>query len=159
MRHLTRSEFTGLITLLAIITVLATWTALGSRHTAAPDLRGAPSVVLSTPGRADDVPSGAPTPGTPDARRELALGPRSPGAANAAPSTTSGAPGATTPTSTHGAPSVPTEVLIHVAGAVKRPGVYHLGWGARNEDALKAAGEWTDELRPANIVWGGSDGH
>ncbi|HLJ55972.1 MAG TPA: helix-hairpin-helix domain-containing protein [Chthonomonadaceae bacterium] len=43
------------------------------------------------------------------------------------------------PVASSGASSTP-DILIHVAGAVKRPGVYHLQAGARNDDAVKAAG-------------------
>ncbi len=34
----------------------------------------------------------------------------------------------------------PAEIAVHIAGAVMKPGVYRLKPGARNEDALKAAG-------------------
>ncbi|CCW36008.1 competence protein ComEA-like protein with helix-hairpin-helix repeat region [Chthonomonas calidirosea] len=40
-----------------------------------------------------------------------------------------------------GAPTAsPGRIAVHVAGAVKHPGVYYLPIGARNLDALKAAG-------------------
>lgn len=37
------------------------------------------------------------------------------------------------------------ELVVHVAGAVKKPGLVHLPPGARNDDALKAAGGVTKE--------------
>ena len=40
------------------------------------------------------------------------------------------------------APAIPLDdrIVVHVAGAVKSPGVYELKPGARNNDAIKAAG-------------------
>ncbi len=43
------------------------------------------------------------------------------------------------------------EIVVHVAGAVKKPGVYHLHPGARNEDALKAAGGASSDASPDAI--------
>ena len=37
------------------------------------------------------------------------------------------------------------EIVVHVAGAVKKPGVYHLPAGSRNDDAIQKAGGPTAE--------------
>ena len=44
------------------------------------------------------------------------------------------------------------EIVVQVAGAVRKPGVYHLKQGARNDDALKAAGgpTPTQPLKPGS---------
>lgn len=109
MRHLTRSEFVGVIALLAIVSAITGWS------------------VFATAGRSAGPPllREAPTPGTVELRQE----PAPPATANAA-----------APTSVSSPAPAPSEVVVHVAGAVKRAGVYHLPAGARNEDALKAAG-------------------
>ena len=47
--------------------------------------------------------------------------------------------------------STATEIVVHVAGAVKKPGVYHLKPGARNDDAVHAAGGFTSAANPDAI--------
>lgn len=49
------------------------------------------------------------------------------------------------------AAAIVQEIVVHVAGAVKKPGVYHLRLGARNEDALKAAGGANADASPDAI--------
>ena len=43
------------------------------------------------------------------------------------------------------------EIVVHVAGAVKKPGVYHLPAGARNDDAIEKAGGPTSEANTDGI--------
>jgi competence protein ComEA len=57
------------------------------------------------------------------------------------------APSAATPDTTASA----AVVAVHVVGAVRHPGVYRLSQGARNEDALKAAGGPTATANPAGV--------
>ena len=62
---------------------------------------------------------------------------------NASPPLPAG-PGATTPAlSSSASDTSGSEIVVHVAGAVKKPGVYHLKPGARNDEALHAAGGFT----------------
>ncbi len=55
------------------------------------------------------------------------------------PASTTG-PAASSQTQLSSQPAAPTTVQVDVAGAVRHPGVYTLPNGARNNDALKAAG-------------------
>jgi len=43
------------------------------------------------------------------------------------------------------------EIVVHVAGAVKHPGVYHLHNGARNDDAVRAAGGLAANANEASL--------
>ena len=112
-------------------------------------------------------PPGGPLPGRPGADSFPANTPSSSGASVSAttPSTSSTASTPTTSTSaaspTDAGPSPngesanagnastaanPTnEIVVHVAGAVKKPGVYHLPAGSRNDDAIQKAGGPTAE--------------
>ena len=48
-------------------------------------------------------------------------------------------------------PNASAEIVVHVAGAVKKPGVYHLLSGARNDDAIQKAGGPTAEANTDGI--------
>ncbi|MFM8906900.1 MAG: SLBB domain-containing protein, partial [Actinomycetota bacterium] len=54
----------------------------------------------------------------------------------------------------------PSRIAVHVVGAVERPGVYHLGAGARADDVLRAAGGPTSnaDLRRVNLAAAVHDG-
>ncbi len=116
MNQLTKGQTIGIVALLAIVTG---WVGVNALHF------GQPAV---TPGIIVREPTPAPT-----------ANPASPVHAPAEP-VTSPAP---IPAATAGTPpaEIPAaDIVVHVAGAVKKPGVYHLKQGARNDDALKAAG-------------------
>ncbi len=67
---------------------------------------------------------------------------------NASPPLSAG-PGATAPAlSSTASEMAGSEIVVHVAGAVKKPGVYHLKPGARNDEALHAAGGFTSSANP-----------
>lgn len=52
------------------------------------------------------------------------------------------------------------EIVVHVAGAVKKPGVVRIPRGSRVDDAVKAAGGFSDQADPdsVNLAWPLEDG-
>lgn len=124
MDRLSRSQTVGLIALMFIILGIVGWTVISASVT--PPSSG---ITLKQPGI---LPVSSPT----SSGLPLTSGAMNSGEESAPHSVTTSAPPIT------GIPDQekPAEIVVHVAGAVHKPGVYHLHPGARNEDALKAAG-------------------
>lgn len=121
MGQLTRGQTVGIVALLVVVTGWVGVTALRSGPPTSP-----PGIVVR-----ESLPAGGSNPSAPSA-----TGFGTPGAAPVTPTI----PG-----------TAAVEIVVHVAGAVKRPGVYHLKTGARNDDAIRAAGGFTVAANPDAI--------
>src|SRR5262249_44513410 len=121
MGTMSRNQTVGVMTLLGVATGIIGFTALKSAQTSPVS-----PITLKEP---------AVQPPASPSREVLTTEPVHPG--NTSPDS-AGPPNET-------AVEKPAEVVIHVAGAVKKPGLYHLPAGARNDDAVKAAGGATGE--------------
>jgi competence protein ComEA len=123
MGQLTRGQTIGIVALLAIVTG---WVGVTALHNGPPS--ASPGIVVrqSSPIAAAIPNSVAP----------LAVGP---------------APGNLVPVPPPDTAPPAAEIVVHVAGAVKRPGVYHLKPGARNVEAVNAAGGFSSAANPDAI--------
>lgn len=121
MGQLTRGQTVGIVALLVVVTGWVGVTALHTDHPASP-----PGIVVR-----ESLPAYGSSPSVPPAISSGSMG---------------AAPVAPTVPGTSG-----TEIVVHVAGAVKKPGVYHLQPGARNDDAIRAAGGFTGAANPDAI--------
>ena len=121
MGQLTRAQAIGIVALLSVVTGWVGVTALHAGPPSAP-----PGIVV----------------------REA---PPASGQSNAAPISNGSAASPAPSLSVSAPPGGAAEIVVHVAGAVKKPGVYHLPSGARNDDAVKAAGGFTAAANPDAI--------
>ena len=102
-----------------------------------PPLPATPASPANPASGASSPPSGSapPAPSEPASSAAAGSSPVGSSSANSSPAAESG---------TAASPSVPantvSEIVVHVAGAVKKPGVYHLPAGSRNDDAIQKAG-------------------
>lgn len=130
MGQLTRGQTIGIVALLVVVTG---WVGVTALHTGQPT--STPGIVVREPLPAADVNSSLP--------RSTGVG------------TT-----VSTPLSSPATETSVTEIIVHVAGAVKTPGVYHLKPGARNDDAVHAAGGFTSAANPdaVNLAAHSEDG-
>ena len=123
MGQLTRTQTIGIVALLIIVTG---WVGVTALHTGpAPST---PGIVVR-----DAQPSSSPNPSPAHTSSQRPSVPPSPS------------------TSTPATAAPDSEVVVHVAGAVMNPGVYHLKPGARNDDAVHAAGGFTSAANPDAI--------
>lgn len=137
MGQLTRGQTIGIVAFLAVITGWVGVTALhAGQSSSSPGIvvrEAAPSAVARVPLPSDmnHVPASVPSAPLPSPNFEGSV------------ADTSG-----------------SEIVIHVAGAVKRPGVYHLKLGARNVEAVNAAGGFSASANPdaVNLAAHSEDG-
>lgn len=116
-------------------------------------------------GRLGGVPV-APVPATPSSPVNAVPGAASQasGSAPTAPSAlvssaaAGSSPAGSSPVAESGTAALPSspantvnEIVVHVAGAVKKPGVYHLPAGSRNDDAIQKAGGPTSQANTDGI--------
>ena len=129
MGQLTRGQTIGIVAFLAVITG---WVGVTALHTGQSST--SPGIVVR------------------EAAPSVAHAPRTlPGDMNHDPRSVPSAPlpspsGEGSNTETPG-----SDIVVHVAGAVKRPGVYHLKSGARNVEAVNAAGGFSPSANPDSV--------
>lgn len=119
---MTKKQWIGLVALLTVLLGFVTWNVLR-----APSPAPGITVHEPAPGKAERRP--AQEASLPSVGRDI---PASPSGDSAQRET-------------------PTDIVVQVVGAVRRPGVYHLAPGARNDDAVKAAGGLSSDANAASV--------
>ena len=154
MSKLSRKETVAMVTVIIVFACALGWTLvrMGTSNTSGLTLRetfaqppggpapGQPSSGSGLPSRVASDVSSAANPAQAPSTAGLAASKPDSGASESStiPNSSAGAAGLSSP------PAAP-DIVVHVAGAVKKPGVYHLPVGARNDDAIQKAGGATSE--------------
>lgn len=138
MGQLSRAQTIGIV---ALLTVVTGWVGVTVLQTGSPLSPSTPGIVVREAPPASDA--GSSSPPSSGSRPQ--------------PSVPASSASAVPPASTD---TPVTEIVVHVAGAVKKPGVYRLPPGARNDDAVHAAGGFTSAANPdaVNLAAHSEDG-
>ena len=152
MSKLSRKETVAMVTVIIVFACTLGWTLLRMGTSNASGLTLRETFAQPPGGPAAGPPlvsSGLPSHLSSDTSSTLPM--QTPASAGAGPTSRNGTQDSSTAAdplagaSGLSAPLAASDLVVHVAGAVKKPGVYHLPIGARNDDAIQKAGGATSE--------------